>query len=175
MQTDARRAAPSAAALSAAEAAAPCRAPLSSHRAAEAAARPRGRGSASQQPTACRPARPTRRSPGKPLLPSPPRRGAAYRPEKPGRDGEPSRGRAGAAMAAGSSPGGSEGRRGHFLCRAADAERWRKPRRPLLGGTPLHGPLRSAGPPLPARGRHLAPSGGSGCARSGGSLAHLLI
>lgn len=56
MQTDARRAAPSAAALSA----------------AEAAARPRGRGSASQQPTACRPARPTRRNPGKPLLPSPP-------------------------------------------------------------------------------------------------------
>lgn len=157
MQTDARRAAPSAAALSA----------------AEAAARPRGRGSASQQPTACRgPHGEARESP---CCRPPPRRGAAYRPEKPGRDGEPSRGRAGAAMAAGSSPGGSEGRRGHFLCRAADAERWRKPRRPLLGGTPLHGPLRSAGPPLPARGRHLAPSGGSGCARSGGSSAHLLI
>lgn len=75
MQTDARRAAPSAAALSA----------------AEAAARPRGRGSASQQPTACRPARPTRRSPGKPLLPSPPppRGGLQTREAGEGRRAEP--------------------------------------------------------------------------------------
>lgn len=79
------------------------------------------------------PPRPTRRSPGGPC------RRTAYGREKPGRNGEPrqgaapSRGRVGAAMAAGSSPGGSGGRRGHFLCRAADGERWRKPRRPLLG------------------------------------------